>query len=124
MPICVHSEIGPLRKVLLHRPGAELEYLVPRELERLLFDDIPYLAAARWEHDIFANLLREQGAEVVYLEDLTAETLRAVPGLRERFISDFIQISGGKARLCADELTELLSAQPDELSLVLKTMAV
>ena len=36
MPVCVHSEIGPLQKVLLHRPGAELEYLVPNELARLL----------------------------------------------------------------------------------------
>ena len=122
MSVCVHSEIGPLRKVLLHRPGAELEYLVPKELERLLFDDIPYLAAARREHEIFAELLRGQGAEVVYLEDLTAETLRAVPGLREQFIGDFIRISGGTARLYADELTELLSSQSDELSLVLKTM--
>ena len=122
MPICVHSEIGPLKKVLLHRPGAELEYLVPNELERLLFDDIPYLAAARAEHDTFAELLRRQGAEVVYLEDLMAETLRAVPGLRERFIRDFIRLSGGTAGLYADELTELLSAQPDELSLVTKTM--
>ena len=118
MPVCVHSEIGPLQKVLLHRPGAELEYLVPNELERLLFDDIPYLAAARQEHDIFAKLLRDQGAEVVYLEDLMAETLRSVPGLKGRFIRDFIQAGGGTARLYSDELTELLSAQPDELSLV------
>ena len=43
MPVHVTSEIGPLKKVMLHRPGKELEQLVPRELERLLFDDIPYL---------------------------------------------------------------------------------
>jgi arginine deiminase len=122
MSICVRSEIGPLQKVLLHRPGAELEYLVPKELERLLFDDIPYLAAARREHEVFADLLRRLGAEVVYLEDLMAETLRAVPGLRERFIADFIQLSGGTARLYADELYELLSSQPDEQALVNKTM--
>ncbi len=36
------SEIGRLRKVLLHRPGQELENLMPEYLERLLFDDIPY----------------------------------------------------------------------------------
>ncbi len=122
MSICVRSEIGPLQKVLLHRPGAELEYLVPKELERLLFDDIPYLAAARREHEVFADLLRRLGAEVVYLEDLMAETLRVVPGLRERFIADFIQLSGGTARLYADELYELLSSQPDEQALVNKTM--
>lgn len=46
MPVHVTSEIGPLKKVMLHRPGKELEQLVPRELERLLFDDIPYLKTA------------------------------------------------------------------------------
>ena len=43
MPINVTSEIGKLKKVMLHKPGVELEHLVPEELERLLFDDIPYL---------------------------------------------------------------------------------
>ena len=42
MPIQVRSEILPLKRVLLHRPGLELEHLVPDTLERLLFDDIPY----------------------------------------------------------------------------------
>ena len=45
------SEIGRLRKVLLHRPGQELENLMPEYLERLLFDDIPYLKEAQAEHD-------------------------------------------------------------------------
>ena len=79
MAICVKSEIGTLKKVLLHRPGKELDHLVPEELERLLFDDIPYLTLAQQEHDTFAAILREQGAEVVYLEDLMAETLSANP---------------------------------------------
>lgn len=61
MPIHVKSEIGTLKRVMLHRPGQELEHLVPGELERLLFDDIPYLRAARQEHDVFAGILREQG---------------------------------------------------------------
>ena len=47
----VFNEIGQLKKVLLHRPGKELEHLVPEELERLLFDDIPYLKTAQEEHD-------------------------------------------------------------------------
>ena len=50
MPIQVYSEIAPLRRVLLHRPGQELEHLVPGSLERLLFDDIPYLKGAQAEH--------------------------------------------------------------------------
>lgn len=40
--INVTSEIGKLNKVMLHRPGAEIENLVPEYLERLLFDDIPF----------------------------------------------------------------------------------
>ena len=69
------SEIGRLKRVLLHRPGAELENLMPEYLERLLFDDIPYLKEAQREHDAFADCLRAQGVEVVYLRDLVAESI-------------------------------------------------
>jgi arginine deiminase len=74
-PINVTSEIGRLKKVLLHRPGQEIENLMPEYLERLLFDDIPYLKIAQEEHDFFADVLRKNGVEVVYLEDLAAESL-------------------------------------------------
>ena len=70
MGVHVKSEIGTLKRVMLHRPGRELEQLVPGELERLLFDDIPYLKTARQEHDQFAELLRRNHIEVLYLEDL------------------------------------------------------
>ena len=70
------SEIGRLRRVLLHRPGGELENLMPEYLERLLFDDIPYLKEAQREHDAFADCLRQQGVEVVYLADLVAEQVQ------------------------------------------------
>ncbi len=46
-PIHVFSEIGKLKKVCLHRPGKELENLMPDYLERLLFDDIPFLEDAQ-----------------------------------------------------------------------------
>ena len=72
------SEIGRLRKVMLHRPGRELENLMPEYLERLLFDDIPYLKVAQAEHDAFAQCLRDNGAEVVYLRDLVEETIAAI----------------------------------------------
>ena len=81
MAINVRSEIAPLKKVMLHRPGQELEQLVPNSLERLLFDDIPYLQGAQQEHDCFAQTLRDQGVEVVYLSDLTAQTLKTSRGL-------------------------------------------
>lgn len=122
MAICVQSEIGKLKKVLLHRPGRELEHLVPQELERLLFDDIPYLALAQQEHDTFAAILREHGVEVVYLEELAAETLQSVPGLREPFIRQFLQEGGSVAQSHQAELFDVLMEIEDERELVQKTM--
>ena len=90
----VKSEIKPLKKVLLHRPGNELLNLTPNTLEELLFDDIPFLKVAQAEHDAFAQALRDNGVEVVYLEDLMAEVLDANPALREQFLKQFIEEAG------------------------------
>ena len=84
--IHVTSEINTLKKVLLHRPGRELLNLTPNTLEELLFDDIPYLKVAEEEHDAFSQTLRDNGGEVVYLEDLVAEVLDQDPEIRERFL--------------------------------------
>jgi arginine deiminase len=67
MKINVFSEIGKLKSVLLHRPGKELENLTPDLLERLLFDDIPYLKVAQEEHDAFADVLRNNDVEVLWI---------------------------------------------------------
>ena len=108
-PIQVYSEIGRLRRVLLHRPGAELENLVPEYLEQLLFDDIPDLHMAQQEHDAFAETLRQQGVEVVYLIDLVAESLTDSE-LIAQFIEDFLS----DARITTDRerqsLREYLSS--------------
>ncbi len=85
----VYSEIGKLETVLLHRPGRELENLVPDYLERLLFDDIPYLDLARREHDNFADILRGNGVEVLYLEELSAEAIDNAH-IRDNFIDEFL----------------------------------
>lgn len=122
MPIRVSSEIRPLKKVLLHRPGSELEQLVPTQLDRLLFDDIPYLAGAQQEHDAFAQTLRNEGVEVAYLSELTAQTLSQSPALRELFISDFIHRSGCRAESYIEPLKELLLSITDVHTMVLKTM--
>lgn len=73
--INVNSEIGKLKKVMLHKPGKELENLMPEYLDRLLFDDIPYLRIAQEEHDSFADILRQNDVEVVYLSDLVEESI-------------------------------------------------
>ena len=91
--IQIRSEIGPLKRVLLHRPGRELENLMPEYIERLLFDDIPYLKIAQEEHDAFCDILRKNGAEVVYLTDLVAESL-ADPAIKEQFLRDYIAEAG------------------------------
>ena len=93
-PIHVTSEIAPLKKVLLQRPGKELEHLSPNTMDELLFDDIPYLHRAREEHDEFARMLRENGAEPVYLDELTSETLDLIPDLKERMIGTFLDQAG------------------------------
>ena len=91
--IQIRSEIGALKRVLLHRPGQELENLMPEYIERLLFDDIPYLKIAQEEHDAFCDLLRKNGAEVVYLTDLVTESLTE-PEIKEQFIREYITEAG------------------------------
>ncbi len=71
----VSSEVGPLRTVLLHRPGAELQRLTPRNSADLLFDGLPWVARAQEEHDAFAQALRDRGVEVLYLQQLLTESL-------------------------------------------------
>ncbi len=71
----VTSEVGRLRTVLLHRPGAELSRLTPRNNDQLLFDGIPWVGRAQEEHDAFAQALRDRGVEVLYLQRLLAEAL-------------------------------------------------
>src|SRR5688572_18832576 len=73
--LAVESEVGTLRRVLLHRPGLELQRLTPRNKDALLFDDVLWVKRARQEHDAFADALGERGVEVLYLHELLGETL-------------------------------------------------
>lgn len=70
-----NSEVGTLRTVILHRPGAELKRLTPRNNDTLLFDGLPWVSRAQEEHDAFAALLRSRGVEVLLLGDLLTEAL-------------------------------------------------
>jgi arginine deiminase len=69
------SEVGALRVVIVHRPGAELARLTPRNNDQLLFDGLPWVARAQEEHDAFAELLRSRGVEVLLLSELLTEAL-------------------------------------------------
>lgn len=109
------SEIGKLNKVLLHRPGFELEALTPNTMERLLFDDIPYLKIAQEEHDIFAKILRDNGAEVIYYVEETAKALADLE-VRKQFINEFLDLSDIKSEGLRESIMEfLLSMKPDEM---------
>ncbi len=69
------SEVGTLRVAILHRPGAELQRLTPRNNDALLFDGLPWVVKAQQEHDFFAEVLRSRGVEVLLLADLLTEAL-------------------------------------------------
>ena len=110
-PIRVKSEVGKLRRVLLHRPGQELENLMPQYLSRQLFEDIPYLVHAREEHDQFAATLRESGVEVCYLLDLVAEAV-VEPDVKAQLVEDFILEIGLSVRGMEQQVREYLLELP------------
>ena len=106
------SEIGRLRRVMLHRPGGELENLMPEYLARLLFDDIPYLRQAQREHDAFADCLRGQGVEVVYLSDLVAESITDGE-VRRDLLRQFLDEADLRSPRLRESLEDYLGALPD-----------
>ena len=121
--ISVRSEIAPLKRVLLHRPGEELLNLTPETLSELLFDDIPDLKEAQIEHDRFAKILSDNGVEVVYLEDLMAETLDAHPEIKEQFLDQFIEEADIHTPEYHKILKDYFAKFKDNKELVLKTMS-
>lgn len=89
----VHSEVGTLRRVILHRPDLELQRLTPSNVNDLLFDEILWVKRARQEHDAFADTLRDAGVDVLLFGDLLAESLKldeATDWLLERIATDQI----------------------------------
>ena len=75
MALGVHSEVGRLRKVMVHRPGLAHTRLTPSTAEALLFDDVLWVSKAKQEHDAFAGVMRDRGVEVFEAEQLLAEAL-------------------------------------------------
>ena len=119
--INVYSEISPLKRVLLHRPGKELLNLTPSNLSELLFDDIPYLKDAQREHDYFAQVLKDNGVEVVYLEDLMTEVIKD-PKVKEAFLYQWLDEGDIKTKRWKDKLFKYVTDLYDGKDLVLKTM--
>ncbi|MBE6111897.1 MAG: arginine deiminase [Peptococcaceae bacterium] len=106
---------------MLHRPGQELENLMPEYLERLLFDDIPYLRIAQEEHNSFADILRQNGVEVVYLSDLVAESI-INQDVKEQLIKELIDDASITTSRERDILTDYFRSL-DNKTMIAKMMA-
>ncbi len=78
----VHSEVGKLRKVIVHRPGLALSRLTPSNREELLFDDVIWVKQARVEHNAFADVMRHRDIDVLFVRELLEETMRDMEARR------------------------------------------
>ena len=107
--------MGRLRTVILHRPGAELRRLTPRNNDQLLFDGVPWVDRAQEEHDAFAEALRDRGVEVLHLDRLLTEVL-SFPSARAELIAaavDDPRLGATLQRIATEHLGEL---PPDDLA--------
>jgi arginine deiminase len=109
------SEVGPLRTVLLHRPGAELRRLTPRNNDQLLFDGVPWVPRAQEEHDRFADALTARGVEVLYLDRLLAEVL-ALPPARDELVAAAVDDPRLGATLKRTAAAHLADLSPEALA--------
>ncbi len=86
MTFGVHSEVGRLRQVMVHRPELSLQRLTPTNHDGLLFDDVLWVERAQYEHDQFVARMRERDVQVYILQDLLGEALAASDEGRRRLI--------------------------------------
>ncbi|MEV4254751.1 arginine deiminase family protein, partial [Spirillospora sp. NPDC049652] len=111
----VTSEVGRLRTVLLHRPGAELKRLTPRNSAKLLFDAIPWVGRAQEEHDAFAQALRDRDVEVLYLSELLQDALE-FEAARDEAISQVIDDKRWGDQLRRVVAAHLRDLHPEDLA--------
>ncbi len=109
--INVYSEIGKLRKVLVHRPGDELKYVTPQRIDELLMSAIIEVEQAQKEHDDFTNILRKEGVEVVELADLSAEMYKKLkPDLKDKFIDQWLDEAPLKDKTLRNKVKSYLNS--------------
>ncbi len=111
----VNSEVGVLRRVLLHRPDLELQRLTPSNCAELLFDDVLWVKRARQEHDAFADTLRERGVEVLYVGELLAETMKD-DGARQWLLDHVVDEANLGVDLARSVREFLSEADPDTVA--------
>jgi arginine deiminase len=110
----VHSEVGKLRKVIVHRPDLSLKRLTPSNHDDLLFDDVLWVERAQWEHDQFVQAMRGRGIEVFYHVDLLAEAIAAGEQGRTRLI-EMVASEYTVGWSLVDEVRSFLSAMKPDL---------
>lgn len=109
------SDIGKLNRVLMHRIGREVEGIVPDNLEAMLFDDIPYLKAAKKEHDEYVSVLEKNGIEVCFYTEEAAKAIQD-PKVKEEFVAEFLDRSTIRTGELREILMEyLLGKEPGDL---------
>ena len=112
----VHSEVGKLRQVIVHRPDLSLKRLTPTNHDELLFDDVLWVERAQWEHDQFVTRMRERGTEVFYVQELLTEALAASDDARKRLI-ELVASASVVGQSLVEAVGECLSAlAPDALA--------
>jgi arginine deiminase len=107
----VHSEVGRLRKVIVHRPDLSLQRLTPANHDELLFDDVLWVERAQQEHDQFVACLRSRGAEVFYVLDLLAQALQRSEAAR-RFVIEQVATEYTVGWSLVDEIREFFWSLP------------
>jgi arginine deiminase len=112
----VHSEVGKLRQVIVHRPDLSLKRLTPDNHDELLFDDVLWVERAQWEHDQFVARMRERSIEVLYVQDLLGEALAASDDARQRVISLVASEAVVGPSLVEDVQAALTALAPDALA--------
>jgi arginine deiminase len=113
----VHSEVGKLRKVIVHRPELSLKRLTPDNHDELLFDDVLWVERAQWEHDQFVARMRERGTEVFYVQDLLTEALAAGDAKKKRRLIERVANEYTVGVALVDDVQSLLDGMaPDVLA--------
>ena len=112
----VGSEVGRLKKVLVHRPDLSLQRLTPSNVKELLFDDVMWVRRAREQHDVFVDHLRDRGVEVYLLRDLLSETLTSDKEARQGIVDHVVTERTVGASLRDEIRAYLLEMNPDDLA--------
>ena len=112
----VHSEVGKLRKVMVHRPELSLQRLTPANHDDLLFDDVLWVERAQYEHDQFVAKMRDRGVEVFLLQELLAEAIAAAGAEKQRLL-ELVASEYTVGWSLVDEVRQILDAmKPDQLA--------